>query len=94
MTTQDIVIAAGKVEGSILLVRGQRVVLDSELAALYGVTTKRLNQQVQRNLERFPDDFMFQLAKSEKEQVVANCNHLSKLRFDVLNVWRTICERL
>jgi phage regulator Rha-like protein len=65
MTTQDIVIAAGKVEGSILLIRGQRVVLDSELAALYGVTTKRLNQQVLRNLERFPDDFMFQLTADE-----------------------------
>jgi hypothetical protein len=81
MTTQELAIAAGKIEGSILLIRGQRVMLDSELAALYGVTTKRLNQQVHRNLERFPDDFMFQLTETEREQVVANCNHLSKLKF-------------
>jgi len=50
---------------SIFILRGQRVLLDSELAALYGVTTARLNQQVQRNLERFPKDFMFQLTTAE-----------------------------
>ena len=50
---------------SILLVRGRKVLLDAELAALYGVTTKRFNQQVQRNLERFPEDFMFQLTDHE-----------------------------
>ena len=50
---------------SILIIRGQRVLLDSELAALYGVTTKRLNEQVKRNLERFPDDFMFRLETDE-----------------------------
>jgi hypothetical protein len=67
MTTQELVIAAGKIESSILLIRGQRVMLDSELAALYGVTTKRLNEQINRNLGRFPDDFMFQLTKDEAD---------------------------
>ena len=50
---------------SILILRGQRVLLDSELAVLYGVTTKRFNEQVKRNLARFPADFMFQLSTGE-----------------------------
>ncbi len=50
---------------SILVLRGQRVILDAELASLYGVTTKRLNEQVRRNLDRFPADFMFQLTAAE-----------------------------
>jgi hypothetical protein len=50
---------------TILLLRGQRVILDAELAALYGVTTKRLNEQVKRNATRFPDDFLFRLTAEE-----------------------------
>jgi hypothetical protein len=50
---------------SILVLRGQKVLLDTELAALYGVTTKRLNQQVRRNRERFPADFLFELTAEE-----------------------------
>src|SRR4051794_29194345 len=53
------------VENAIHLVRGQRVMLDSDLAAIYGVTTKRLNQQVRRNTHRFPQDFGFQLTAEE-----------------------------
>lgn len=52
---------------SILLLRGQRVILDSDLATLYGVTTKRLNEQVKRNLARFPEDFLFRLSAIEVE---------------------------
>jgi hypothetical protein len=52
---------------SILLLRGQKVLLDAELAALYGVTTKRLNEQVKRNAERFPEDFLFRLTAAEVE---------------------------
>jgi hypothetical protein len=48
-------------------VRGQRVILDRDLAAIYGVTTKRLNEQVKRSAERFPEDFMFQLTPEEAE---------------------------
>ena len=51
----------------ILLLRGQRVILDRELAGIYGATTKRLNEQVKRNHDRFPDDFMFQLTPEEAE---------------------------
>ncbi|HEX8575195.1 MAG TPA: ORF6N domain-containing protein [Flavobacterium sp.] len=65
----------------ILLVRNQKVMIDRDLAELYGVTTKRLNEQVKRNSSRFPENFMFQLTNVEKEQLVANCDHLKKLKF-------------
>lgn len=55
------------IEQRILLFRGKRVMLDSHLAELYGVSTKQLNRQVRRNIERFPDDFMFQLNAEEYE---------------------------
>ena len=50
-------------------------------ANIYGVTTKRLNEQIKRNRDRFPEDFMFQLTKEEKDEVVANCDHLKKLKY-------------
>lgn len=65
----------------ILLIRDQKVIVDSDIAELYGVTTKRLNEQVKRNINRFPDNFMFELNKKEKAQVVANCDHLENLKF-------------
>ena len=65
----------------ILLIRDQKVMIDSDIAELYGVTTKRLNEQVKRNISRFPSNFMFELTKEEKNQVVANCDHLEKLKF-------------
>ncbi|HJW08433.1 MAG TPA: ORF6N domain-containing protein, partial [Holophagaceae bacterium] len=66
-------------ESRILTVRGQRVLLDADLAELFGVTTKRLNEQVKRNADRFPLDFMFRLTAKEKAEVVANCDHLQRL---------------
>ncbi len=57
------------IAGEILILRGHKVLLDAELAALYGVTTKRLNEQVKRNRERFPDDFLFRLTTDETEAV-------------------------
>jgi hypothetical protein len=70
-----------RIEGIILLIRGEKVILDADLAMLYGVTTKRLNEQVKRNRNRFPVDFIFQLTKPEKLELVANCDHLEKLKF-------------
>ena len=55
--------------------------LDRDLAKLYGVSTKALNQAVKRNIKRFPADFMFELTISEKERVVTNCDHLRALKF-------------
>ncbi len=59
------IVLVDQVEPRILLIRGQKVLLDKDLAELYGVTTKRLNQQVRRNRHRFPEDFLFQLAIQE-----------------------------
>lgn len=69
------------IESRILWIRGQRVMLDADLAEVYGVTTKRLNEQVRRNKARFPPTFMFQLTATEKREVVANCDHLKNLKF-------------
>ncbi len=63
------------------MLRGLRLMIDADLAAFYGVTSKRLNEQVKRNADRFPGDFMFKLAPDEKAEVVANCDHLAKLKF-------------
>ncbi len=65
----------------IYLVRGKKVMIDSDLAELFDVPTKRLNEQVKRNIKRFQPNFMFQLSEEEKEQVVAKCDHLQKLKF-------------
>ena len=54
---------------------------DRDLAELYGVSTKVLNQAVKRNLKRFPEDFMFRLTDAEKREVVTNCDHLQVLKF-------------
>ncbi len=64
----------------ILLIRGKRVMIDYDLAELYEVPTKRLNEQVKRNIRRFPEHFMFELTKEEKEELVANCDHLKKIK--------------
>jgi ORF6N domain len=69
-------IPAGRIEKRILLLRGQKVMLDADLAKLYGVTTKALNQAVKRNEGRFPPDFKFRLTEQEKAEVVTICDHL------------------
>jgi hypothetical protein len=65
----------------ILLIRGKKVMLDRDLAELYGVTTFRLNEQVKRNKKRFPDDFMFKLTKKEKQHLIDGHEHLNSLKF-------------
>jgi ORF6N domain len=69
------------VESRILTIRGQRVMLDTDLAELYGVATKALNQQVMRNIRRFPADFMFRLTRDEKDLVITDNSRLSRLKF-------------
>ena len=71
------------IERKILLIRGKKVMLATDLADLFGVSTKRLNEQVKRNRDRFPEDFMFQLTETEKNEVVANCDHLKKLNSEL-----------
>ena len=70
-----------RIESRIQVIRGLRVMIDVDLATLYGVQTKRLNEQVKRNRDRFPSDFLFQLTLDEKAEVVANCDHLQNLKF-------------
>ena len=65
LTTTSPCVSVQLIERRIYLIRGQKVMIDFDLAELYGVTTKRLNQQVTRNKTRFPEDFMFQLTKEE-----------------------------
>ena len=67
MAGKELIVSPERIVHAILLMRGQRVILDSDLAKLYGVTTKRLNQQVRRNNDRFPPDFMFQLTAEVTE---------------------------
>ena len=69
------------VMNKIIIIRGIKVMIDRDLAELYGVTTKQLNQQVKRNYKRFPADFMFRLNEEEKNEVVTNCDHLVSLKF-------------
>jgi len=69
------------IASKILVIRGKKVMLDQDLAKLYGVPTKVLNQAVKRNIGRFPEDFMFRLTEIEKEEVVTICDHLKALRF-------------
>lgn len=73
------------IENLILNIRDKQVMLDRDLARLYGVETKVLNQAVKRNIERFPERFMFQITENEKIKVVTNCDHLKELRFSYQN---------
>jgi phage regulator Rha-like protein len=81
MVSQGTLIISERIERSIIFLRKQKVMLDADLAALYGIPTKVLKQAVKRNLDRFPSDFMFVLTEEEKNEVVTNCDHLTKLKF-------------
>lgn len=78
---QESVIPTDRIARMILVMRGHKVILDADLAELYGVQTRALNQAVKRNQERFPPDFVFQLTPEEKKEVITNCDHLRGLRF-------------
>ena len=69
-----------KIEQVIFLIRGKKVMIDRDLATLYGVKTFRLNEQVKRNIKRFPEDFMFQLSDAEKNELIANCDRFKSLK--------------
>jgi len=68
------------ITSKIFVIRGKKVMLDRDLAQPYEVTTKRLNEQVKRNIKRFPEDFMFQLTKAEKDELVAICDRFNPLK--------------
>jgi len=70
------------IEKMIITIRGMQVMIDRDLARVYKVTTSRLNEQVKRNVARFPANFRFQLTESERNEVVANCDNLRSLKFN------------
>ncbi|HSH52234.1 MAG TPA: ORF6N domain-containing protein [Bacteroidales bacterium] len=72
-------------ETLIFYIRGFKVMIDSDLAILYDVPTKRLKEQVKRNIGRFPEDFMFELTKIEKDELVASCDRLANLKHSSVN---------
>ena len=74
-------IASDNIDDMILIIKNTKVILDADIARLYGVPTKALNQAVKRNQERFPNDFMFLLSEREKHELVTNCDHLAELKY-------------
>lgn len=80
MTKQNVMVLTRRVETKILVMRGRRVILDSDLAELYGVEVKRLNQQVKRNANRFPSDFVFQVKPNDLRLQIATSNAKTKSR--------------
>ena len=73
-------ILQGAIEQRIFLIRGQRVMVDRDLAELYGVETKYLNRQVKRNKQRFPREFMFQLIPNERDELVTNWHRFESMK--------------
>lgn len=78
--TKQSLVSIETIAQSILLLRRQRVILDADLARLYGVTTKQLNQAVKRNRDRFPEDFIFELTPEEKSELVTDCDRFNRLK--------------
>ncbi|MBR3081109.1 MAG: ORF6N domain-containing protein [Prevotella sp.] len=79
--SQETTLSQYDIEKLIVTVRGEQVLIDQDIARIYGVTTSRLNQQAKRNIARFPESFRFQLTKEERDEVVANCDNLRSLKF-------------
>jgi len=79
------ILNVGNIKNMIFSFRESQVMIDRDLAELYGVSTKRLNEQVKRNLNRFPDSFRFQLIDNEKSELVANCDRFKKLKHSSVN---------
>ena len=85
MKNQLSLIIQEKIEQTIFMIRGKKIMIDHDLATLYGVKTFRLNEQVKRNMKRFPEDFMFQLSLTEKDELIANCDRFKKLKHSTSN---------
>jgi len=81
----EIILSQQQIESRIFTVRGKQVMIDRDLAEMYRVKVKRLNEQVKRNLERFPDNFCFQLADRERDELVANCDRFKTLKHSSVN---------
>jgi len=85
MTEQNQIISIRNIQNLIFTIRGIQTMIDRDLAELYGVEVKRLNEQVKRNIGRFPAEFRFQLDNTEKEELVANCDRFENLKHSSVN---------
>ena len=85
MSDKNKLMAVENIKNMIFSFRGIQVMIDKDLAELYGVSTKVLNQAVKRNIERFPDDFRFQLTDNEKIELVTKCDRFEKLKHSYVN---------
>jgi phage regulator Rha-like protein len=83
----DEIIELNTIKDYIFTIRGKRVMIDRDLAELYGVETKKLNQAVKRNIERFPIDFMFQLTNEEQNELVTICDRFKNLKHSSSNAY-------
>ena len=81
----DELMVQGEISSNILMLRSKQVILDRDLAILYNVETKVLNQAVKRNIDRFPSDFIFQLNDKEKNELVTDCDRFKKLKHSTVN---------
>ena len=79
------IIPINDIQNSIFTIRGLQVMIDRDLAEMYGVENKRLNEQVKRNIERFLIKFRFQLSDDEKAELVANCDRFEKIKHSSVN---------
>ncbi len=73
------------IDSKIVMLRGRYVMIDKDIASLYDIKTKRLNEQVKRNIEKFPADFMFQLNQEEKNELIAKHKRLEGLKYSTSN---------
>jgi hypothetical protein len=85
MNDENKIATVGNIKNMIFSFRGSQVMIDRDLAELYSVGTKVLNQAVKRNIERFPNDFRFQLSDNEKTELVTNCDRFIKLKHSSVN---------
>jgi len=81
MSNEVMVIDDEQIKNRIYIIRNKQVMIDREIAEIFDVTTKRLNEQVKRNIDRFPSEFCFQLNETEKNELVANCDQLNNLKY-------------
>ncbi len=82
---KDKLMQTENIQNRIFSYRGSQVMIDGDLAEMYGVEVKRLNEQVKRNIDRFPVEFRFQLNNEEKNELVANCDRFEKIKHSSVN---------
>jgi hypothetical protein len=92
MSDKNQLIALKKIQNRIFTIRGFQVMLDKDIAELYHVETKVLNQAVKRNIERFPEPFRFQLNGVEKIELVTNCDRFENLKHSSINPYAVFCR--